>query len=152
MHTTASFSWAFGQKTHWIPSFFRILLGLNLLFAGIGHLTFARLEFVAQVPNWVPLPTDLVVVLSGIAEIILGLALVALPKWKVLAGWAAAIFFVLIFPGNISQYINGVDAFGLESDQARLIRLFFQPVLVAWALWSTAAWNAFKNRKLTINK
>lgn len=144
-------AWAYDYKTHWIPSVFRIFLGLNLLFAGIGHLTFARLEFVAQVPNWVPLPTDLVVVLSGIAEIGLGLALAALPKWKVLAGWATAIFFVLIFPGNIAQYINGVDAFGLDSDQARLIRLFFQPVLIVWALWSTGAWKAFKNRKLIEN-
>lgn len=144
-------AWAYDFKTHWIPSYFRILLGLSLLFAGIGHLTFARLEFVAQVPIWVPLPTDLVVVLSGIAEIGLGLALMTLPKWKVLAGWATAIFFVLIFPGNIAQYINGVDAFGLDSDQARLIRLFFQPVLIAWALWSTGAWKAFKNRKLIEN-
>lgn len=138
--------WSYGVSTHWFLSLLRILLGLNLSFAGIGHLTFARLEFVAQVPNWVPMPVDMVVVLSGVAEIILGLSLIFLPKWKALVGWVVALFFVLIFPGNISQYVNQVDAFGLDTDQARLIRLFFQPVLVAWALWSTGAVKAFNNR------
>lgn len=142
--------WGYGVRTHWARSLFRVLLGLNLFCAGISHLTFSRLEFVAQVPSWLPLPEDLVVVLSGIVEIALGLSLVALPKWKALIGWIVAIFFVLIFPGNISQYTNQIDAFGLNTDMARFIRLFFQPVLIAWALWSTAAFKAylnFRNRK-----
>ncbi len=146
MNFLKTLQWGYGVSTHWFLSLMRILLGLNLLFAGIGHLTFARLEFVAQVPNWVPLPVDTVVVLSGVAEIILGLSLIFLPKWKALVGWVVALFFVLIFPGNISQYVNQVDAFGLDTDQARLIRLFIQPVLVAWALWSTGAVKAFKNK------
>lgn len=143
-------NWSYGVNTHWVRTVFRILLGLNLLLAGISHLTFSRLEFVAQVPHWVPLPDDLVVILSGIAEITLGLSLVILPKWKALIGWIVSIFFVLIFPGNIAQYVNQIDAFGLDTDQARLIRLFFQPVLVAWALWSTGAFRAFmqSSRKL----
>lgn len=146
MKITENCKWTYGVKTHWILNALRILLGLTLLFAGISHLSFSRLEFVAQVPNWVPLPDDLVVVLSGIAEITLGLSLVFLPKWKALVGWIVALFFVLIFPGNIAQYVNQLDAFGLDTDQARLIRLFFQPVLVAWALWSTGAFKAFRNR------
>ena len=121
--------WSYGVKTHWFRTIFRILLGLNLLFAGISHLTFLRLEFVAQVPNWVPLSDDLVVILSGIVEISLGLALIVLPKWKALIGWVVAIFFILIFPGNISQYVNQIDAFGLDSDRERLTRLFFQPFM-----------------------
>ena len=141
-----NFRWAYGVKTNLAQTIFRLLLGAFLLFAGISHLTFNRLEFVAQVPNWIPLSTDLVVVLSGIAEISLGLSLLVLSKWKALAGCATAIFFVLIFPGNISQYTNQVDAFGLDTDRARLIRLFFQPVLIAWALWSTGAYRAFMNR------
>ena len=55
------------------------------------------------------------------------------------AGLAAALFFVAIFPGNINQFVQGIDAFGLDSDSARFIRLLFQPVLVIWALWSTNA-------------
>jgi uncharacterized membrane protein len=146
MKTIENIQWSYGIKTSLLRNSFRALLGIALLYAGISHLSFNRLEFAAQVPNWVPLSTDLVVVISGIAEISLGLSLVVLPKWKALVGWVVALFFVLIFPGNISQYLNQVDAFGLDSDQARLIRLFFQPVLVAWALWSTAAWKTFRNR------
>lgn len=139
--------WSYGTKTNRIKSTLRILLGLGLLFAGSGHLTFARTAFVAQVPDWVPMSDDLVVVLSGIVELILGLSLIALPGWKALVGWIVAIFFVMVFPGNIAQYVNHTDAFGLNTDQSRFIRLFFQPVLVAWALWSTGAIKAYKNRK-----
>lgn len=125
----------------------RVTLGLALLFAGTAHLTFARAEFLAQVPKWVPLDGDLVVVLSGIVELALGAGLVALSKHRVLVGVTVAAFFVAIFPGNISQYVNRVDAFTLNSDTARFVRLFFQPVLVAWALWSTGAWQAFRQRR-----
>ena len=126
---------------------FRLLLGVFLIFAGINHLTVARTEFLAQVPPWVPLDGDLVVVLSGIAEITLGAALVLLPKQRIWIGLAVAAFFVAIFPGNISQYVNRIDAFGLNTDQARFIRLFFQPLLVIWALWSSGAWQAWSTRK-----
>lgn len=119
-----------------------------MLYAGYSHLTFNRIEFQAQVPDWIPLSKDLVVILSGIIEILLGLGMVFWSKQRVKVGVALALFYVLIFPGNISQYLNGTDAFGaLNSDKARLIRLFFQPVLIAWALWSTGAWTAWKNRK-----
>ncbi len=123
---------------------FQVLLGLALSYAGIGHLTNNRQEFQAQVPTVFADIADFVVVASGVVEIVLGLALVALWKYRVRVGWVVAAFFVAIFPGNISQYVNGVDAFGLDSDTSRLVRLFFQPVLVMWALWSTGAWRARK--------
>ncbi|RZU66100.1 putative membrane protein [Microterricola gilva] len=118
----------------------RVALGVALTVAGVGHLTFAREEFQAQVPPWLPLDPDLVVVLSGIAEITLGGALVLLAKRRVPVGWAVALFFVAVFPGNIGQWLDARDGFGLDSDGARFGRLFFQPLLVAVALWSTAAW------------
>ncbi len=122
---------------------FRILLALFMVFAGFSHLTFNRIDFQAQVPDWVPLGKNLVVILSGVVEIALGLTLLFWKKQRVAVGWALAIFFILVFPGNISQYINGKDAFGaLDSDSARLIRLFFQPVLIVWALWSSGAWQS----------
>jgi len=125
------------KTTNLIQNIFRILLGAFLAFAGFSHLTFNRAEFLAQVPQWVPLNPDLVVILSGIVEISLGLSLIFFLKQKRNIGMLAAIFFVLVFPGNISQYINHVSAFGLNTDALRLVRLFFQPVLVVWALWST---------------
>ena len=135
-------------KTSPVQSLFCILLGGFLLFAGLGHLTVLRQEFLAQVPAWLPVNSNLVVVISGIVEIILGVGLIILPgKYRTIAGWETAAFFVLIFPGNISQYINRIDAFGLNSDLSRFLRLFFQPVLVVWALWSSGAWQAWRNRK-----
>ncbi len=119
-----------------------------MVLAGFGHLTFSRIDFQAQVPDWVPLSKDLVVVLSGIVEIALGLILLFWKRQCVNIGWGLAIFFVLVFPGNVAQYLNGEDAFGaLNSDRARFIRLFFQPVLIAWALWSTGAWQSWRNSK-----
>jgi uncharacterized membrane protein len=124
--------------------FFRVLLGLSLIFAGISHVSFARAEFMAQVPDWVPLNKDLLILLSGGAEILLGLALIFIKSKRTLVGWLAALFFILVFPGNIAQYVNKVSAFGLDTDSKRLVRLFFQPILVIWALWSTGAWKASK--------
>jgi uncharacterized membrane protein len=118
----------------------RVVLGLFLLLTGVAHLTFGRAEFSAQVPDWLPVGDDIVVVGSGIAEVALGAALVTLPRYRVAVGWMTAAFFILIFPGNISQFVNGVDAFGLSSDTARAARLLLQPVFVLWALWSTGAW------------
>lgn len=123
----------------------RILLGLFLVFAGTSHLTFARSEFQAQVPDWVPLDKDLTVILSGIAEVSLGLALMFWAKQKKLTGVVAALFFIAVFPGNISQYVHGIDAFGLDSDHKRLVRLFFQPVLVVWALYGSTVFNRKKD-------
>lgn len=125
----------------------RWLLGAALVFTGTAHLTFARDAFVAQVPAWLPLPVDVTVVASGIVEITLGLALLVLGRWRVAVGWIVAAFFVAIFPGNIEQFVRGTDAFGLDTDLARGIRLLFQPLLVIWALWSTGAWKAWRTRR-----
>ena len=124
----------------------QMLLGFALAYAGIGHLTSNRQEFQAQVPTLLKDYADFVVLASGVVEIALGVGLIALWKYKVQLGWIVAAFFVAIFWGNISQYVNGVDAFGLNSDSARLIRLFFQPLLVMWALGSTGAWRAWRSR------
>ncbi len=136
-------------NTSLVQNIFRVLLGAALLYAGISHLSWNRTEFLAQVPNWVPMDADLVVVLSGIVEIMLGASLIALFRQKVMVGLAAGLFFILIFPGNIAQYLNGIDSFGLNTDKARAIRLAFQPLLVLWAIWSTGALSYLRNRKAT---
>jgi len=123
----------------------RVLLGAFLVFAGVAHLSFARSEFTAQVPTW--LPVDLVVFASGVVEIALGVALLVLARRQVLVGWLTAAFFVLVFPGNVHQFLSHADAFGLDSDRARAIRLLFQPLLVLWALWCTGAWAAWRSRR-----
>ena len=138
------------RKTALLKTIFRILLAVFMIYAGYSHLTFNRIDFQAQVPDWIPMSKDLVVILSGIVEMALGLGLALWKNKRTSFGWALALFFILIFPGNIAQYLDGKDAFGaLDSDKARLIRLFFQPVLIAWALWSSGAWKAWRMNKKT---
>jgi uncharacterized membrane protein len=129
-----------------IKRFPQVILGLALGYAGIGHLTTSRQEFQAQVPTVFADIADFVVVASGVVEIVLGLALVGLWKYRVQVGWVVAAFFVAIFWGNISQFVNGTDAFGLDTDMQRFVRLLFQPVLVMWALLSTGAWGSWRKK------
>jgi uncharacterized membrane protein len=126
----------------------RVALGSAMVFAGIGHLTFARQEFRAQVPRFVPRVTkrsvDDIVLASGVVEIALGGSLIVLRSRRAAVGLFLALFFVAILPGNLAQWRHHRDGFGLNSDRARTIRLVFQPVLVAWALWSTGAWSELR--------
>jgi uncharacterized membrane protein len=133
-----------------IKRFPQVILGLMLIFTGVSHLTTRRLEFQAQVPNQLKEVANFVVLASGVAEIALGAGLLVLWRYRQAIGWLTAIFFVAIFPGNISQYVNGVDAFGLDSDTSRLVRLFFQPLLVVWALWSTGAWGSWRSKPKSV--
>lgn len=129
---------------------FRILLGLFMLTAGIGHLTFQRAEFIAQVPVWISTNhgfMDFIVLASGVVEIAFGASMLFLSRYKAMVGFLLALFYVAIFPGNINQYVEGISAFGLDTDTKRLIRLFFQPVLILWALWSTGALKALCSKQ-----
>ncbi len=117
----------------------RWVLGGVLLFAGVAHLTSQRDDFRAQVPSWFPIADDVVVLVSGVVELALGAALIALRRHRVLVGVVVAVFFVAVFPGNIGQWTEGIDAFGLDTDVKRFVRLLFQPILVVWAAWATGA-------------
>jgi uncharacterized membrane protein len=124
----------------------RVLLALFLLVAGVGHLV-AVGEFLGQVPTFLPLREEIVVV-SGLVEIGLAVALVALRGERLARlGWVVAVFFVAVFPGNVWQLVNGSDSFGLDTTQARVVRLFFQPLFVVWALWCTGAWAHARARR-----
>jgi uncharacterized membrane protein len=113
----------------------RLLLAVLLVGAGIGHLTWARTSFQAQVPSWIPGDVDIVVLLSGFVEIGLGIALLRIrTRW---IGWVVGAFFIAVFPGNIAQFVDHRDAFGLDTDTRRAVRLLFQPILIAWAIWCT---------------
>jgi uncharacterized membrane protein len=117
-----------------------------LIFTGVSHLTTRRLEFQAQVPNQLKEVANFVVLASGFVEIALGVGLVVLWRYREAIGWLTAIFFVAIFWGNISQFVNGTDAFGLDTDIQRFVRLLFQPLLVAWALLGTGAWGSWRRK------
>ncbi|MBN8231224.1 hypothetical protein JYK02_27265 [Corallococcus macrosporus] len=134
------------QETRTTPSqnVGRGLLGSAMVFAGTGHLSFARAPFQAQVPDWVPMDKDTVVLLSGVVEIGLGLALLFDKRHRIPLGLGLAAFFAAVFPGNLHQYDKRISAFGLDTDTRRRVRLFFQPVLMGWALWSTGATKALR--------
>ncbi|MDA7731019.1 hypothetical protein N8867_02365 [Flavobacteriaceae bacterium] len=137
------------MKTSTIQNIFRILLGLIMLYIGIAHLSFRRIEFQAQVPTWLTTDKglmDLVVLISGYVEIAFGILMILGGKFKLKTGIALGIFYILIFPGNINQYINEIDSLRLDSENKRLIRLFFQPLLVLWAFWSSGALKYLKRK------
>ena len=139
-------------RTGIIRTIGRILLGVFLVGAGVSHLTILRAAFQAQVPPWLPLDKDIVVLASGVVEILLGVAVLVVPHRlfglpaRVIVGWVVAAFFVAIFPGNISQLVTSVETVGLDDSIHLVVRLFFQPLLVAWALWSSGAWRALTAR------
>ena len=120
----------------------RLVLALVLVVAGVGHFV-ATDSFLGQVPTWLPL-RDWIVWISGVVELSFAAALVVARERRVLVGWLVAGLFVAVFPGNLWQYVHGSNSFGLDTDGARLTRLFFQPLLVAWALWCTGAWRAWR--------
>ena len=125
----------------------RVVLASFMLFAGAAHF-FSRTTFHAQVPPWLPLDADVVVIASGVVELALGAALLLWTRRRAAVGWVLAAFFVAVFPGNVSQFVTHTDAFGLDTDTARGIRLLFQPVLVVWALWCTGAWSAWRRSRV----
>ena len=135
--------------SHWLRSIAQAVLGAFMVFAGLGHLTFARETFQAQVPPWVPIDADLIVLASGVVEIAVGLSLLLIWRHpaRALVGTATAVLFVAVFPGNIAQFTEHRDAFGLTSDTARGVRLLFQPILIVWALWSTGAVRWWRDRR-----
>mgnify|MGYP006314724999 FL=1 len=123
----------------------RWVLAVFLMVAGLGHFV-SREAFAAQVPPALPFP-DFIVIASGVVEIGLAIALVGLARHRAAVGWIVALFFVLVFPGNLAQFFTRADAFGLDTDVARGVRLLFQPLLVVWALWCTGAWQTWRGSR-----
>jgi len=119
----------------------RAALALLLVAAGAAHLTTLRRGFRIAVPDWTTrllrADKDTVVVVSGVVEVLLGVALAVLPRERVRIGVAIAAFFVAVFPGNVHHWRTRASVPGLDTDAKRFARLFLQPVLVAWALWAT---------------
>ena len=98
--------------------------------------------FRVVVPDWATKATrldkDAIVIASGAAEVALAVGLLALPKERRRMGFATAAFFVAVFPGNVHQWRTRRSTPGLDTEARRFGRLFLQPLLVLWAVWSTA--------------
>jgi len=136
-------------KTSISQNILRVTLGLIMIYIGIAHLYFRRIEFQAQVPRWLTSDesfVDMIVLISGYIEIIFGVLMVWGGKFKAKTGLVLGVFYVLVFPGNINQYIHELDGLRMYSNNERFLRLLFQPVLIFWALWSTNALKFFKKK------
>lgn len=122
----------------WTRTGLRLALAAFLGVAGIGHFV-ATETFFAQVPDGLPNP-EAIVLVSGVVELALALALVALPGRRVEVGRAVALLFVVVFPGNVAQAVGGIDAFGLDTPTSRWVRVALHPLLLVWAFAATDSW------------
>ena len=110
-------------------------LGIAFVIAGVSHLVNTT-PFEQHLPEWVPAATAIVVV-SGIAEIVLGFALIAARRFAPVVGSATAVFLVSVFPANVYVAVAGVDVDGLPGGFHAWLRLPLQAVFVGWAWVST---------------
>jgi uncharacterized membrane protein len=110
-------------------------LAVAMVFAGVSHLLMPT-PFVQHLPEWVP-GRDPLVALTGVLEIALGVALVYSKQRRSLAGLAVAAFLVAVFPANVYVAVAAVDVEGQPGGAYPWIRLPFQALFIAWALWST---------------
>lgn len=112
---------------------FRWLLAVLFVFAGVSH--FLRPGFYeAMVPPYLPSP-HLLVVLSGIAEIILGVMLL-IPRFSRMAAWGLIALLIAVSPANIHMALHP-NLFPQFHPTSLWIRLPVQLVLMAWACWFT---------------
>lgn len=114
---------------------FCVLLTVAMVLAGLSHFTMTA-TYTAIVPNYLPAPVALVYI-SGVLEIVLGLALQA-PATRRLAAWGLIALFIAVLPANVHQAMHNLQPPGLEMSPTMLwVRLPIQLVLIAWAYWMT---------------
>ena len=108
------------------------LLALLMTAAGLGH--FADPEpWAAIVPK--PLPPLATVYVSGVFEILGGIGLLV-PRTRRFSAFGLAILFVAVFPANLYQWWFDLPLGPIQPPGwYHAIRLPFQGVLIAWALW-----------------
>lgn len=108
---------------------------LVILYVGAGINHFINRHFyVAIMPPYIPVHAAMVA-LSGVAEIILGLALIPVKTRK----WAAhliALMLIIFIPVHIFML---QQAYTVENYSTTIvaawIRLLLQPLLIIWVLW-----------------
>ena len=113
----------------------KVIFALFFVAAGVNH--FVNPPFYESItPPYLPWPCALVII-SGIAEIVLGIALLV-PKWSRLAAWGLIALLIAVFPANIYMALNP-NLFPTIPVMALWIRLPVQGLLILWAYWYTRA-------------
>src|SRR6187455_1086688 len=111
----------------------RVVFGAFFVLAGVSHFT-NRDFFESIVPPYLPWP-ELLVQVSGVAEIALGL-LLWLPPTKRLAAWGLVVLLVAVFPANIHMAMHP-ELYPDITRRALLVRLPLQGVMIGLAYWFT---------------
>jgi uncharacterized membrane protein len=113
--------------------FFRILLAIFYLVAGVAHLRMPA-TFLAITPGWVPFP-EMVITLTGIAELAGAIGLMV-PRLRYAAGIGLALYALCVWPANINHMVNNIALNGHTASMAYHIpRMIAQPIIIWLALW-----------------
>jgi uncharacterized membrane protein len=118
-----------------IKAIFRWLLAIFLVFAGINHFRDSAF-YLKMMPPYIPWHGAMVAI-SGVAEVLLGVALLISEWWprcRRLAGWGIIALLVAVFPANVYMYQHQ-ELFANYEPLVLLIRLPLQAVMIAWAWW-----------------
>jgi len=112
------------------------LMSFFYIFAGIMHFVNPGF-YMPMMPPYLPAHYFLVL-LSGVAEVALGVA-VLVPAYRSLAAWGIIALLIAVFPANLHIALNNVPLAGASEGAGiwNWLRLPLQAVLIAWAYWYT---------------
>ncbi|NRD44767.1 DoxX family membrane protein [Corallococcus sp. AB004] len=116
-----------------VKTILQYVLALFMVVAGVNHFLKPRM-YMRIMPPYLPRPRELVL-LSGVAEVLLGIFLLV-PATTRLAAWGLVALFVAVFPANIYM-AQHPEQFRKIPRGMLWARLPLQVVLIAWALWYT---------------
>ncbi len=112
------------------------LFAAFLVFAGVGHFL-NEAFFLKIMPDYIPQVLHRpAVLISGVAEILLGIGLL-IPRTQRLAAWGIIALLIAVFPANIYAWQHSEEIFNGLSKSKHFIRLPLQGVMIALAYWYT---------------
>lgn len=114
-----------------VKTILQYVLALFMVAAGVNHFLKPRM-YMRIMPPYLPRPRELVL-LSGVAEVLLGIFLLV-PATTRLAAWGLVALFVAVFPANVYM-AQHPEQFRKIPRALLWARLPLQVVLIAWALW-----------------
>lgn len=111
-----------------LPWHLYLMASLYIL-AGLNHFRVPRM-YTRMIPPAFPVPKALNII-SGIAEIILGI-LLCIPETSAYAAWGIITLLIAIFPANVYMLMNEKAGMGV-SKWILMLRLPLQFFLIWWA-------------------
>lgn len=107
---------------------------LSIFMTGAGVMHFVNPDFYLRImPDYLPWHLELVY-LSGVCEILLGLAL-WISRLRRIAAWGIIALLIAVFPANVYAYQH--QELLPAPPWLHVLRLPLQLVFIAWAYWHT---------------